>query len=377
MVHASYNPHEILELDKSAKEAGIIILGEMGVNPGLDHMIAKKIIDDAHEQGAEVTSYVSWVGGLPAPEYSNNPLGYKFSWTPRGMLIAGLNGAHYKINNQVIEVDAAHLYQTAKNVKAYTGLALEGYPNRDSLKFADIYGIPNVNTFFRGTLRYKGCCHVMQAFKKIGLINPNNHSLLQDPNILLWREFTFSLLGIDRHTKFDATSYSIIEQALKQKQATDEQNPESAKTIIDSFAWLGLFSDKPVNKKVPAPVDALTDLLGPRLAYKEGEIDLVIIYDKFQIKHKDGSEERKIATLYLHGEQTKKGYSAMSKSTGSPVGIAAQLILDGKIKTRGVTLPIHKEIYVQMLEALANNGIKFHEEIIAPNEYFYNSMEPY
>ena len=140
---------------RSAKAAGITILNEIGLDPGIDHLSAMKIIDEAKAAGDKVTSFISWCGGLPAPENSNNPLGYKFSWSPRGVLLAGLNSARFRRNNKVVEIASGQLFRNAEPVDIYPGYALEGLANRDSLSYADTYTIPDVHTMFRGTLRFK------------------------------------------------------------------------------------------------------------------------------------------------------------------------------------------------------------------------------
>ena len=155
MVTASYVTPQIAGLHEKAIDAGIVIFKEIGLDPGIDHLTAMKIIDEAKDSGFQIEGFTSWCGGLPAPENSDNPLGYKFSWSPRGVLLAALNAARYRQNGKLIEIPGENLLQNAQAVPIYPGFNFEGLPNRDSLKYEKAYGLDGISTMFRGTLRYK------------------------------------------------------------------------------------------------------------------------------------------------------------------------------------------------------------------------------
>ncbi|CAG0879956.1 unnamed protein product [Cyprideis torosa] len=185
MVTASYCTPEIRKYDEAAKEAGIAVLNEIGFDPGIDHLLAMDCIDEVHENGGKILSFISWAGGLPAPENSDTPLRYKFSWSPRGVLLNALAGAKYKLNGEIKVVQPGHLMDQATQIGFLPGFALEGYPNRDSTIYSEAYGIPEARTVFRGSLRYRGYCEVMKALMDLGLLDTNPHPVLhpQGPDI--------------------------------------------------------------------------------------------------------------------------------------------------------------------------------------------------
>jgi alpha-aminoadipic semialdehyde synthase len=173
MVTASYISNEMAALHDEARNANVRILNEIGLDPGLDHMTAMQIIDDVHEQGGKIVSFESYCGGLPAPEHSNNPLGYKFSWSPRGALLAAMNPARFKAAGQVHEIHAGGVMQAATPIYTYKGLALEGYPNRDAIQYEKLYKLEKdpLLDMFRGTLRYRGYSELMAGFQALGLLD--------------------------------------------------------------------------------------------------------------------------------------------------------------------------------------------------------------
>ena len=173
MVTASYISPAMAALHSSAETAEVRLLNEIGLDPGLDHMTAMAIIDDVHAQNGRILSFVSYCGGLPAPEDSTNPLGYKFSWSPKGVLLATLNAAQFKEENKVIKIAPGSVMQAAKPLPLFTGLSLEGFPNRDALQYEKLYHLERdtPKDMFRGTLRYKGYAELMSAFNTIGLLN--------------------------------------------------------------------------------------------------------------------------------------------------------------------------------------------------------------
>ncbi len=335
LVTASYETDAMRELAQQAKAAGIIILNEIGLDPGIDHLSAMEIIDTAHKNGKKIESFTSWCGGIPAPDNNNNPLGYKFSWEPRGALMALLNDAVYLDKDEVIKVKGEDLLLWSKPMKI-ANLDLEGYPNRESISYKKIYAIKSAKTILRGTLRYQGFSQIIQSAKLLGLLNPKTIAIPKD---ISWRDFMVALNG---------------ENDLKNIQSNLD------KKSLNALEWLGCFSDEKVATKSSA-LDAFCALLLQRLSYKEGEKDMVVLQHEFVIKEPDGSRYNLTSVLKQIGEVG--GYSAMAKTVGYPAAMAAQLIANNKIKNKGLILPVTKDIYQPILAALKTEGIIFHEGI--------------
>jgi len=333
LVTASYESDAMRELAGDAKKADIIILNEIGLDPGIDHLSAMEIIDKAREKGEEVESFTSWCGGIPAPDDNDNPLGYKFSWEPRGALMALLNDAIYLQNNEIKKVKGEDLLLWSKPMKI-AELNLEGYPNRESISYKKTYGIESASSILRGTLRYQGFSQIIQSAKSLGLLNPDLQSI---PTDISWREFVVLLNQKDDIKTIQA---KLLEQS---KQALE---------------WVGCFSEIAVEKK-PSALDAFCTLLLQKLTYRENQKDMVVLQHEFIIKKTDDSRYKLTTVLKQIGEVD--GYSAMAKTVGYPAAMAAQLIADGKVKNKGLILPVTKDIYRPILKSLAGENIVFSE----------------
>ena len=335
LVTASYESPAMAALDEKAREQGVILLNEIGLDPGIDHLGAKDIIDRVQEEGGKVRSFVSWCGGLPAPEANDNPLGYKFAWAPRGVLLALQNEAVFLRDDKAVRLSPGQLLDSAEPVEVGE-LQLEGYANRNSLGYQQSYEIPEARTILRGTLRYRGFCDILQAARKLGLLELDGAGSGQASS---WNDYLLALHGFESH-----------EQAREQLGIS-----EAAFAALD---WLGCFSDLPV-APAPGPLDSFCELLKTRLAYQPGERDMVVLQHQFGIEPASGESYQLEASLVACGEPD--GYSAMAKTVGYPAAMAAQLICDGVIRERGVVLPFSKEIYRPLLDLLANEGIAFSE----------------
>lgn len=342
MVTASYVSEEMSELDADAKSAGITILNEIGLDPGIDHLTAMQIIDHAHEQGKNIESFISWCGGLPSPESNNNPFGYKFSWAPKGVLMALLNEAQYLKEQKNISVSSEQLMDWAQPLDI-ADLALEGYPNRESSSYREVYGIKECHDLLRGTLRYRGFSEIIKTAHQLGLLDTD----------------------ADGYEKNDLSWLSYLEQLNRQNVETIKES--ISVKAVDALAWLGCFSDSKVANKA-APIDVFCDLLIEKLQYEEHEADMVVLQHKFVITEKSNSEKKEYLTSTLKVIGDPSGYSAMSKTVGYPAAIASQLILDGVIKDKGVLVPVKKSIYQPILGLLEKESITFDEEILSPTE---------
>lgn len=334
MISASYQTPEMLALDVEVKAVGICIMNEIGLDPGIDHLAAMEIIDKAHANGEQIEAFVSWCGGIPAPDDNDNPLGYKFSWNPKGAILVLLNQADYIRAGQGATVPAEDLMDWARPV-TIGGLDFECYPNRNSLLYKDIYGIPEIKTLIRGTLRYPGFCQIMQLAKALGL---------------------FSLEPIST-TAQDWNAFMCQMNSADELEALRLKSEPSAWAALE---WLGIFSNDPLPMD-KAPLDKFCDLLLEKLSYLDGEKDMIVLQHKFIIKKQDGTKYYKTALLKAIGQPN--GFSAMAVTVGYPAAMAAQLIADGKIDQAGMVLPVSKNIYEPLLDLLANENITFTEQV--------------
>uniref|UniRef100_A0A8C3T993 Aminoadipate-semialdehyde synthase n=1 Tax=Chelydra serpentina TaxID=8475 RepID=A0A8C3T993_CHESE len=310
LVTASYLTPAMKELQESVEAAGITVISEIGLDPGLDHMLAMECIDKAKAVGATVISYTSFCGGLPAPEYSANPLRYKFSWSPEGVLLNTVQSATYLKDGEIINIPAGGaLLDSVAVMDFFPGLNLEGIPNRDSTIYAEPYGIQSAHTLIRGTLRYKG---MRRSPRPAG------------GNWLF--EFFYAI-------------YSKLEQDNSQLEAVE---------------WLGILGDEPV-PIADSIVGALAKHMELKLPFGAGERDMIIMRNEIGIKHPSGHLEDKLISLVVYGDD--KGYSAMAKTVGYPTAIAARMVLDGEIDTKGMVIPLTKNIYAPILERIRAEGI--------------------
>uniref|UniRef100_A0A8C0JMJ2 Aminoadipate-semialdehyde synthase n=1 Tax=Canis lupus dingo TaxID=286419 RepID=A0A8C0JMJ2_CANLU len=346
MITASYITPELKELEKSVEDAGITVIGELGLDPGLDHMLAMETIDKAKEVGATIESYISYCGGLPAPEHSDNPLRYKFSWSPLGVLTNMMQPATYLLDGKVVTVAGGIPFLDAVTPMGYfPGLNLEGYPNRDSTQYAATYGIPTARTLLRGTLRYQGYARALTGFMKLGLISRDAAPALRaEAHPVTWKELLCDLVGISPSSKHD-----VLREAVFEKLGRDN-------TQLEAAEWLGLLGDEQV-PQAESVVDALSKHLARKLSYGPGEKDMIVMRDSFGIRHPSGHLENKIIDLVVYGDAN--GFSAMAKTVGLPTAMAAKMLLDGEIKAKGLMGPFSKDIYEPILERIKAEGIVY------------------
>ncbi|CAG8691904.1 3722_t:CDS:10, partial [Acaulospora morrowiae] len=362
MITASYISPEMRELDDRAKNAGITLLNEIGVDPGIDHLSAMKIIDEVKAEGGEITSFTSWCGGLPAPEASDVPLGYKFSWSPKGALLAALNNAQFWMDGELQRITGENLLKHHfPNVPIYPGFAFEGLANRDSLSYLETYGLhplESKKSLFRGTLRYKGFSDLMYSFYKIGLLDVKPQRFLCHT----WPEFLDNLLfEAPRSNLSESSRMSAISQKLDLP-----LNHHMVETVANSLKWLSLIQTQdtllPITRKFQEPIsplDLFCVLLQDKLKYNPGERDLLVLHHEFGVKLKNGHEEKKVSTLISYG--SPETYTAMARTVGLPAAIATEMILRGNIPEKGVITPTLPHIYNPILGKLDEEGIKIVE----------------
>lgn len=343
MLTASYVTPEMKALEKRAEEAGITIFQEIGLDPGIDHLLASSCFDSVREAGGKITGYRSFCGGLPAPEDAGNPLRYKFSWSPRGALLTALNGARFLKDGETIEIQPGSLMQCAKTFEAYPGFHLEGYPNRDSTTYVEKYGLHDVKDMVRGTLRYKNFADTMLAIDQLGFLEMNDRPGFEAGTVSNWGVLMNNLL---RTNELSGESLEII---VKDKICGND-------VAMKGIKELGLLSNTKEIECKGSPLDTLSAYLAKELVYAPGERDLVLLNNQIEIEWPDQKKETREVSLVAYGDPN--GYSAMAKTVSIPAAIAAKMILDGEVKTKGFIVPLQREYYDPILKRMAVEGIE-------------------
>lgn len=346
MITASYLTNEMKELHQAAKDAGITVVNEVGLDPGIDHLLAKQVVDQVAVRGGRITSFLSYCCGLPTPEFADNPLGYKFGWNPAGAFAITMNGARWKENNEIYEAKPGQLMEHARDVDGFLrGFSLEAFPNRDSLEYQDLYNLPDAKTIVRGSMRYRGFSDTIKTLKTLGLMEKTPHPLLipENGSELTWRQFMAETLG---HTQ-DLTLSNL-------KSLVHDKLGKSNKRL-NAIMELGLFDDEPVIK-CGTTFDTIRLKVIKRYPFRAGENDLIIMRIIFGIEWADRSVEEKSLSMVVYGEQNG-GFSAMAKTVGYPAAIASKMVLEGEIQNKGMVIPLQPEIYHPMLKRLKEEGI--------------------
>ncbi|KAI0013799.1 Apo Saccharopine reductase [Xylariaceae sp. FL0662B] len=356
VVTTSYVSPVMQELDGQCKDAGITVMNEIGLDPGIDHLYAIKTISEVHEAGGKILSFLSYCGGLPAPEDSGNPLGYKFSWSSRGVLLALRNAAKFYKGGKIVNVAGPELMAEAKPYPIYPGFAFVAYPNRDSTPYKERYNIPEAQTIIRGTLRYAGFPEFIKVLVDIGFLDDNENSALKEP--IPWKEATQKILTASGDGEQALISAISSKASLKDNEQTEQ--------ILEGLRWIGLFSSEKIIPK-GNPLDTLCATLEEKMQYGEGERDLVMLQHKFEIENKDGSKEIRTSTLCEYGAPTGSGgYSAMAKLVGVPCGVAVKQVLDGVISDKGVLAPMSPRINNPLIKELKEKyGIECKEKVVS------------
>lgn len=336
----SYISPEMQALDDDAKSAGVLMLNECGVDPGIDHMSAMKIIDKIHNEGGKIVSFTSFTGGLPAPDANNNPFGYKLSWSPRGVLLAGRNDAQFLKDGKEVTIPGQDLFDNCEIMEVPGMGQFEGYPNRDSLSYIDIYSISETKTMLRGTFRNMGWCATLKKIADLGLLDIEERNFVN----VSFAEMTKQLVSSNE----DEIAIAVAKQL-----GLERNDP-----IIGRFEWLGLFDSIPIPDGINTYLDALCHLFEEKLQYAPGERDMIVMHHDF-IAEYTNRQERITSTMIDYG--IPNGDSSMSRTVALPVAIASRLILDGKINLIGVHRPIIPEIYDLILDELETLDIRLEE----------------
>ena len=347
MVTASYVSKEMAELNEACKSQNLIFLNEVGVDPGIDHMSAMRVINRIKNDGGNVTEFETFTGGLVAPEYDNNPWNYKFTWNPRNVVLAGQGGAVKFIEKGRFKYIPYHkIFRRTEIIEIESFGKFEGYANRDSLKYREMYGLEDVQTMFRGTLRRPGFCRAWDVFVQLGMTD--DEYVIEDSENMTYRQFLNSFL---KYNPDDS-----VELKLMQYLKLDQDDVE----LMDKLKWLDLFSDEKIGLAEATPAQILQHILQRKWTLLPSEKDMIVMWHKFVYEMK-GRTNTLESSMVVLGESQK--YTAMSKTVGLPVAIAAKCILNGVISEKGVQVPVIESIYNPVLEELSAFNIQFNETI--------------
>jgi len=346
MVTTSYISPRMSALSEDAQGSDILILNEIGEDPGLDNMAAKQMIDLVKAEGGKVTSLTSYGAGLPAFEHNNNPFGYKFSWSPKGVLLATQAPAAYLKNGKKVEVDAGDLFDHHWLVDLEGVGTFETYPNRDCSQYLKCFDLAADISLFRGILRFPGWCNTMRGLADLDLLDAVDEKDFEGKT---YAQFIASLIGENGEIgkNYPETILNKTAYFLKVKSNSD---------LINKMHWLGLFSDKQIAIPKGTNADVLVNLMVSKMSYAALEKDMVIIHAEI-IAEFSIRREKRISTMLVKGELG--GDSAMSRAVSLPAAIVSKLILENKIKAKGVQRPTLPEIYQPVLKEMGEFGYHF------------------
>ncbi len=351
LVTASYVTPEMRDLEQEVKKKGLIFLNECGLDPGIDHMSAMRVIDRIRGNNYELIGFESFTGGLLAPNTNDNPWQYKFTWNPRNVVLAGQGYVKFIQEGKYKYIPYQRLFRRTEVIHIPGYGYFEGYANRDSLKYLDVYNLRGIRTLYRGTLRRPGFCKAWDVFVQLGATDDSYQ--MENVAAMTHREFINSFLFYNPNDS--------VELKLAHYLNLDMESEEMYK-----IKWLGMFSDEPVGLQEGTPAQILEHILKKKWTLTEEDHDMIVMWHKFNYLDEQGREIEEHATMVSIGEDSV--HTAMSKSVGLPLGIATRLILEGRISTPGVHIPISKEIYEPVLAELKELGFDFIEEKMQPGD---------
>ena len=344
VITPSYITDEIKSLNEDALKNNVLVLNELGLDPGIDHMSAKKIIDDVKAKGGILNGFESYTGGLVAPESDDNPWNYKFTWNPRNVVLAGQGGAAKFIKEGKYKyIPYNKLFRRTEIIDVPGYGQFEGYPNRDSLKYRSIYELDNISTMYRGTLRKVGFCRAWNIFVQLGATDDSYK--VEGSENMTNREFINSFL------KFNTND--SVELKLRHYLRIEQDD-----YMWDKLVWLGVFEDKKIGLKDASPAQILQKILQEKWSLSTTDKDMIIMWHRVSYSL-NKIEKELISYMAYIGKDSS--VTAMSDTVGLPLGIATKMLLNGSIKTRGVVLPLEKQIYNPVLKELKKLGIDFVE----------------
>ncbi|MBS1776203.1 MAG: saccharopine dehydrogenase NADP-binding domain-containing protein [Bacteroidetes bacterium] len=344
LITSSYVSPEMREMHQAAVDADLMFMCEMGLDPGIDHMTANQIIHSTQRVAASITSFKSYCGGLVAPENDDNPWHYKFSWNPKNIITAGLGGAKFLNNGKNQEVKYEDIFNHNKKIKVDGVGQLAYYANRDSLRYLDLYDVPEIKTFLRATLRHPDFCKGWNALIQLGLTSEAD-SVHENSSYAAWLK--------------DKSAYQntiSLKEHVAQKLSLKPDDK-----VIAMLDWLGIFNDEKIPLSPKNSGEVLLELLLQKWAMKPEDKDIVVMQHEVEYLHRK-TKVTMTSTMSIKGENRE--FSAMAKTVGLPMGILARLVLNQSIKPpKGVLIPSMPSVYRPVLTELAHHGIRFSEEV--------------
>ena len=343
LVTTSYVSDDMKALDAKARAAGVLILDECGLDPGIDHMSAMRVIHEVEKNGGKVISFKSTTGALSAHEANNNPFGYKFSWSPRGVLLASRNAARWLEDGKEVSVSGEQLFENYFLQDVPGVGTFENYPNRDSVPYKEIYGLKDAKTVYRGTFRMTGWCETMRKIVALGWLN--------DKPVEGFKGKTYG--DLTRHLIGAKENENLVKATAK------FLGLETYSTVIKRLEWLGLLGDEKLPGDRDSPLDSLNVLTLDKMTLDKSERDMIVMHHEFVAEY---SSKKEYVTSTLVGYGTPYGDSAISKTVALPAAIAVKMILHEQMDLNGVHIPVIPDIYNPILDELREMGIKFYEK---------------
>jgi saccharopine dehydrogenase-like NADP-dependent oxidoreductase len=344
LVTASYLSPAIRALDNKARQKGVVLMNECGVDPGIDHMSAMQMIQRIRDEGLELKAFESSTGGLVAPGYENNPWKYKFTWNPRNVVLAGSEGARFLHNGKFKYIPYHKILSRFETIHVPELGEFEVYGNRDSLTYRETYGLHYLQTMFRGTIRRPGFCEAWDTFVQLGATDDT--FVMENTEEMTYREFINSFMAFQTDIP--------VEQKLMNYLGLDTNSE-----MMDRLRWLGIFENTRIGVAGLTPAKVLQKILEEKWQLSPDDKDMIVMQHQFDFE-KEGVHKKRYSTMVCIGKDTK--LTAMAMTVGLPLAMVARLILEGTYKEKGVQLPIQPGIYNPVLKELEEYGIRFVEE---------------
>ncbi|GAB4252093.1 MAG: saccharopine dehydrogenase C-terminal domain-containing protein [Vicingaceae bacterium] len=352
MITASYVSPEMKALDEKAKEKGVVMMNEIGVDPGIDHLSAMRVIDKIRETGGAMEAFETFTGGLVAPDSDNNPWNYKFTWNPRNVVLAAQGTVKFIQNGQYKYIPYHKVFRRTEIIEIDDYGKFEGYANRDSLKYRSVYGLKDIPTMYRGTLRRPGFCRAWDVFVQLGMTDDTY--IMEGSEDMTYREFVNSFLAYNPHDSVE----------LKLKHYMNIAQDDIG--FFEKFEWLGLFENTKIGLKDATPAQILQHILEQKWKLEPSDKDMIVMWHRFLFKINNEFKEIHSSLVVKGDDQT---FTAMAKTVGLPVAIVTKMILNKTITTPGVHIPVYKEVYNPVLDELEHYGISFIEKEEEPRFY--------